>query len=45
MCASQCDQVGKKVLYCHSNMYAALILLVSLLLLITLFDLSPQLSV
>lgn len=44
MCASLCDQVGKKTVYCYSNTYAALILLVSLFLLITPFDLSSQLS-
>lgn len=44
LCASQCDQMGKKVLCCHSNMYAALIFLVSLLLHITPSDLASQLS-
>lgn len=44
LCASQCDQMGKKVLCCHSNMYAALIFLIALLLQVTPSDLPFQLS-
>lgn len=44
LCASQCDQMGKKVLCCHSNMYAALIFLISLLLQVTPSDLPFQRS-